>query len=129
RREEPFFPLVACWPTRLTHTRATRGFPAARLFPSAPHGIIPPPLLPSASPLPAISSPNSLAVLFAVFSVYNTVVIVAQRSTRICPLNGKARVRRAKGRGLFALFLRRAQGRGAARGERSLEQPGRNRNG
>lgn len=58
RREEPLFPLGACWPDPTTRTENSRDVPPARPRRFATHGIIPPPSPRSASPSRVISRPN-----------------------------------------------------------------------
>src|ERR1019366_9171932 len=77
RREEPLFPLGACWGTQTTHTQNSREVPPARRPRFVTQGIILPLSPRSASPSHATSSTSFQVALFAARYVYNTVVLAA----------------------------------------------------
>ena len=73
-RTEPFFPLSAGQPSRITSARPPPGLPAAR-FAFAPSGIIHNQSPPCAARLRDIYWRNSLVALFVAHYIYNTVVL------------------------------------------------------
>src|ERR1019366_8079630 len=94
RREEPLFPLGACWPASTTRTQSPREVPPARCLPYATHGIIQLPSPRSASRWRVTSLVSFPAAPFAACYVYNTVVLgAAGASGKAHAVDGAARGR------------------------------------